>query len=61
MENQCHGTWDTVFEEDDRPWIKNEPQGTLVVMLLRRVAGKHWFKLVVRRLGAGLKHTGMTM
>lgn len=38
VENQCHGTWDTVFEEDDRPWIKNEPQGTLVVMLLRRMA-----------------------
>lgn len=38
VENHCHGTWDTAFEEDDRPWIKNEPQGTLVVMLLRRMA-----------------------
>jgi hypothetical protein len=26
------------FEEDDRPWIKNEPRGALVVMLLRRMA-----------------------
>lgn len=38
VENQCHGTWDVTFEEDDRPWIKNDPQGTLVVMLLRRMA-----------------------
>ena len=38
VENQCHGTWDTVFEEDDHPWICMDPQGTLVVMLLRRMA-----------------------
>jgi len=38
VENQCHGTWDMAFEEDDRPWIKNEPRGILVVMLLRRMA-----------------------
>ena len=38
VENQCHGTWDTAFKEDDRPWINSEPQGTLVVMLLRRMA-----------------------
>jgi predicted transposase YbfD/YdcC len=38
VENQCHGTWDTAFEEDDRPWIRMNPQGTLVVMLLRRMA-----------------------
>jgi hypothetical protein len=38
VENQCHGTWDTVFEEDDRPWIRNDPKGALVVMLLRRMA-----------------------
>ena len=38
VENQCHHTWDTVFEEDERPWIKQDPQGTLVVMLLRRIA-----------------------
>ena len=36
--HQCHGTWDVAFEEDDRPWITNDPQGTLVVMLLRRMA-----------------------
>lgn len=36
--HQCHGTWDVTFEEDDRPWIKNDPKGTLVVMLLRRMA-----------------------
>jgi len=31
-------TWDMAFEEDDRPWIRNAPRGTLVVMLLRRMA-----------------------
>jgi hypothetical protein len=38
VENQCHGTWDMAFDEDDRPWIKNDPRGTLAVMLLRRMA-----------------------
>lgn len=38
IENNCHHTLDTVFEEDDRPWIKSEPRGALVVALLRRVA-----------------------
>jgi hypothetical protein len=38
VENDCHHTWDTVFEEDDRPWIEKSPQGMVVVMLLRRIA-----------------------
>lgn len=38
VENNCHHTWDTVFEEDDRPWIEKSPQGMVVVMLLRRIA-----------------------
>lgn len=38
VENQCHNTWDTVFEEDARPWISSDPKGTVVVMLLRRLA-----------------------
>ena len=38
VENQCHNTWDTAFEEDGRPWIVCDPQGTLVVALLRRLA-----------------------
>ena len=38
IENQCHNTWDTVFKEDDRPWINSDPKGTVVVMLLRRLA-----------------------
>lgn len=37
-ENNCHHTWDTVFEEDDRPWVEKNPQGMVVLMLLRRVA-----------------------
>ena len=37
-ENNCHHTWDTVFEEDDRPWIEKDPQGMVVMMLLRRIA-----------------------
>lgn len=38
VENNCHHTWDTVFEEDDRPWIEKDPQGMVVMMLLRRLA-----------------------
>jgi hypothetical protein len=38
VENNCHNTWDTVFEEDDHPWIEADPQGMVVVMLLRRLA-----------------------
>ena len=38
VENQCHNTWDTAFEEDDRPWIVCSPQGALVVALLRRLS-----------------------
>ena len=38
VENQCHHTWDTAFREDEHPWLVAEPQGTLAIMLLRRVA-----------------------
>jgi len=38
VENNCHHTWDAVLREDDRPWIVAEPDATLVVMLLRRIA-----------------------
>jgi hypothetical protein len=38
VENQCHHTFDTVFREDDKPWIQDCPRGALAVLLLRRVA-----------------------
>lgn len=38
VENNCHHTWDTVFEEDERPWIEKSPRGMVVLMLLRRIA-----------------------
>jgi hypothetical protein len=38
VENNCHHTLDTAFEEDDRPWIVSDPRGMLVVALLRRLA-----------------------
>lgn len=38
VENNCHGTLDTAFAEDDHPWIESSPQGALVVALLRRLA-----------------------
>jgi hypothetical protein len=38
VENQNHHTFDTAFAEDDRPWIKADPQGMLAVLLLRRIA-----------------------
>lgn len=38
VENNVHNTLDTVFEEDDHPWIESSPKGALVVALLRRIA-----------------------
>jgi predicted transposase YbfD/YdcC len=38
VENNCHHTWDTVLQEDARPWIQRCPRGTVVVMVLRRIA-----------------------
>jgi hypothetical protein len=33
-----HQILDTAFEEDGRPWIRTDPNGMLVMMLLRRIA-----------------------
>ena len=33
-----HQILDVAFEEDDRPWIRNDPNGALAVLILRRVA-----------------------
>ncbi len=38
VENDCHKTFDVAFQEDDHPWIEMDPRGTLVVLLLRRIA-----------------------
>jgi hypothetical protein len=38
VENNCHHTLDTAFEEDDRPWIESSPRGMLAVAILRRLA-----------------------
>lgn len=38
VENNCHHTFDTVFAEDDHPWIEASPRGALAVALLRRLA-----------------------
>lgn len=38
IENNCHNTWDTAFEEDDRRWITADPKGAMNIMLLRRLA-----------------------
>jgi hypothetical protein len=41
VENECHNTWDKIFAEDHHPWFdsgEDAPQGTVVVMLLRRIA-----------------------
>ena len=37
VENACHGTWDKIFREDDRQWVRH-PAGMLNVMLIRRIA-----------------------
>ena len=38
VENDCHKTFDVAFGEDAHPWIEMAPRGTLVVLLLRRLA-----------------------
>jgi hypothetical protein len=37
VENNCHWTYDGIFLEDKRPWIL-EPNGMIVVAILRRIA-----------------------
>lgn len=51
VENNCHNTWDTAFEEDERPWIQAHPRATVVVMVLRRIAYDllTWFRSVTQR------------
>ena len=38
VENNGHNTWDAVLRKDQRPWITTQPNGTLVLMMLRRLA-----------------------
>lgn len=38
VENNVHNTLDTVFHEDEHPWIESDPKGALVVAILRRIA-----------------------
>jgi hypothetical protein len=38
VENQNHHTFDTAFDEDERPWIEADANGMLAVLLLRRMA-----------------------
>jgi hypothetical protein len=38
VENNCHNTFDAMFHEDDKPRIELNPQGTVVMMLLRRIS-----------------------
>lgn len=38
VENNCHHTLDAIFREDERPWIEGDPNGTLALIVLRRIA-----------------------
>jgi len=38
VENNCHNTWDTVFMEDEKPWVVSHPKAMVNVLLLRRLA-----------------------
>jgi Transposase DDE domain len=38
VESGIHQTLDTVYEEDDRPWIRNDDKGALNLVILRRMA-----------------------
>ena len=50
VENNCHNTWDRLFEEDKRPWL-HLPRGMVNVMVLRRIAYNlmGWFRNVTQR------------
>ncbi len=50
VENNCHNTWDKLFREDKRPWVRL-PRGMLNVMVLRRIAYNMmaWFREVAQR------------
>ena len=38
VENNCHHTFDAVFEEDRHPWIVSDSTGMIAILLLRRIA-----------------------
>ena len=38
VENNAHQILDSVFDEDDRPWIRADARGALNILLLRRLA-----------------------
>ena len=38
VENNAHQILDTVFDEDDSPWIRSDAHGALNILLLRRLA-----------------------
>lgn len=38
VENECHGTLDVAFQEDQHLWIEKDPHGAFVILLLRRIA-----------------------
>jgi hypothetical protein len=38
VENNGHWTLDAVFREDEKPWFPSSPRGTVVMMVLRRIA-----------------------
>jgi hypothetical protein len=57
VENNLHWTLDTIFEEDDRPWIVSEPRGTVNVMLLRRIA--YSILSLFRVVSLGLQKAGL--
>jgi hypothetical protein len=58
VENNCHHTFDAVLREDDKPWITSNATGTLVVLLLRRLAYNilTLFRTVTQRSSKG-RHT----
>jgi hypothetical protein len=38
VENNCHWTFDAIFEEDEHLWIEADPRGAVVMTLIRRIA-----------------------
>jgi len=56
VENGCHNTFDTIFNEDKRPWLML-PQGMVVVMLRRRIA----YNLLTLLRSVTLRDDGRTL
>ena len=50
VENNSHNLYDSIYKEDDRPWINADPTGALNIALLRRIAANLFILFRARTL-----------